>query len=197
MSTPGGSLPARTDTRRWARIRRHVATVLGVGCSALMCIAIGGARISDTGHAPLPGWLVGFGVALGIAASVALVWRHNHPQLVTGLTLIPPVLGAPSVSALVALAALAAARRDRNLWFATGGVLVATAWTMWLDTQRSIPASLLQTTFGATPDGVRVDVPIVAIVLFAALLAGIPLTVGLLRGTRRDLARGATITVLR
>lgn len=191
MTTPDGALPARTDTRRWARVRRHVATVFGVGASALMCTAIGGARLSDTGHALLPGWLVAFGVVLGIGAAVALVWRHDHPQLVTGITLVPPVLAAPSVSALVALAALAAARRDRKLWLATAGVLAVTAWTMWLDTQRSVPASLLQEAFGAAPNGPRVDVAVIALVLFAALLAGIPLAVGLLRGTRRDLARGA------
>lgn len=156
-----------------------------------MCVSIGGARLADTGHALLPGWLVAFGVALGIAASVTLVWRHERPELVTGLTLIPPVLAAPSLSALIALAALAASRRERTLWFGTAGVFAVTVWTMWLDTRRSVPASLLQEMFGARPEGPRVDIPIIAVVLFAALLAGIPLAVGLLRGARRELARGA------
>ena len=191
MTTPDNPTAMRRDGSRAGRIRRRVATTSAVTASLLFSLAVGGALTSDTGSALLPGWLAAFGVTLGIVAAVAIAWRHRYPGLLTGLALVPPLLAAPALPALIALAALAATRKDWQLWLASAGVLGATTWSMWLDTQRSVAASILQEPFGATPDGPPVDVPFVALLLFAVLLTGIPVTVGLLRGAQRDLARGA------
>lgn len=191
MTTAEDPTPAHTAGSRRQRIRRRVATTVAVAMSLTLSFAVAGMLGMDTEPPLLPTWLSAFGVALGMVVSVVIVWRHRYPELITGLALVPSVFAAPPVPALVSLAALAAARRDRNLWLATGGVFLVTVWTMWLDTQRSVPASMLQEPFGADPDGPRVAVPILAPILFAVLFTGIPLAVGLLRGTKRDLVRGA------
>lgn len=191
MTTAQDPTPARAAGSRGQRIRRRVATTSAVTGSLLLSFAVAGMLGMGTEPALLPAWLSAFGVALGMVVSVGIVWRHRYPELVTGLALIPSVFAAPPVPALVSLAALAAARRDRYLWLATGGVFLVTVWTMWLDTQRSVSASMLQEPFGADPDGPRVAVPIIAPILFALLFTGIPLAVGLLRATKRDLAKGA------
>src|SRR5699024_7735813 len=191
MTTADDPHPRREQEPRRERLRRRAATISGVTTSLLLTMAVGGTIASDTGRALLPGWLSSFGVALGFVVTVAIIWRHQYPGLLTGFALLPPVLAGPSLPALIALAALAASRRDRYLWLATGGVFVTTAWTLWLDTQRSVPGSVLQLPFGAQEGGPPVDVPVIAPVLFAVLLTGIPVAVGLLRGANRDLARGA------
>src|SRR5699024_2404008 len=173
MTTADDPHPRREQEPRRERLRRRAATISGVTTSLLLTMAVGGTIASDTGRALLPGWLSSFGVALGFVVTVAIIWRHQYPGLLTGFALLPPVLAGPSLPALIALAALAASRRDRYLWLATGGVFVTTAWTLWLDTQRSVPGSVLQLPFGAQEGGPPVDVPVIAPVLFAVLLTGI------------------------
>src|SRR5699024_4950246 len=112
MTTADDPHPRREQEPRRERLRRRAATISGVTTSLLLTMAVGGTIARDTGRALLPGWLSSFGVALGFVVTVAIIWRHQYPGLLTGFALLPPVLAGPSLPALIALAALAASRRD-------------------------------------------------------------------------------------
>jgi signal transduction histidine kinase len=130
------------------------------------------------------------GLLAALGAAVALVWRHQRPVLVTAVAVAPPLLFiADTLAALIALAALAASRRDRVLWAGAGLVFAATALTTLRDAPRDPENSLTQVVF-STPDSIEpVDVPLVGVLVIAAVLTAIPLAVGLWRGARRDLAQ--------
>ncbi len=99
-------------------------------------MSVGG---SDTGTAstfpPAIQVVINIGVFTMIGASVLLVWRHRFPVLIsvvaTALTLVLPTTPLP---ALIALAALAAARRGWLLWTMVAATYCATvtsfAWDL-------------------------------------------------------------------
>lgn len=131
---------------------------------------------------------LGFLVALG--AAIALVWRHQRPVLVTAVAVAPPLLFvSDTLAGLIALAALAASRRDRVLVAGTTLVFAATALATWRDARRDPEFSLVQVMFGPPGNVEPVDVPLIGVLLIAAALTAVPLGLGLWRGARRDLAR--------
>lgn len=134
--------------------------------------------------APLhPSGLEFLSFVVAIGAGVLLCWRHQWPVLVTGLALVPSLLlMSDAMAALIALAALAAARRDRLLWL--GGVLVfaATSLAVWRDAGWDESITIFGTFVPATEPG-----KVVGTLVTSAVLTAVPLTVGLLRGTRAEL----------
>lgn len=187
MTVPKGAGTTAQMSSRAARIRRRVATVLAVTGGVLMALALFG-RDMDKGSTT-PVWLAATAFLLAIGTAVLLVWRHQYPLLVTGLGLLPAIAGSSALAALIGLAAVSASRRDWRLWASTAAVAAATGFTLWLDAQRQPPASLLQSVFGGKPGGPPVDIPLAVPLVLAVVVTAIPLGVGLLRGTRRDLAR--------
>lgn len=176
------------------RLRRAVSvavTVLAVTASILSSLiyfvidtAIPGTDDSAFTVRPTLGFFA------AVAAAAVLVWRHERPVLITGLAVIPPLLlVADTLAALIALAALAASRRDRVLWGGAVLVFAATAVATARDADRDPEFSVVQVLFGAETTAEKVDVPLVAILAIAAVLTAIPLAVGLWRGTRLDIAR--------
>jgi signal transduction histidine kinase len=180
---PGQVHPAR-------RVAAVAVTVLAVACSMLSSMVV----FAVDGHVPgqeelEPGWRTIVGLVFALGAAIALCWRHRHPLIVTGIAVVPPlVFVADSLAALIALAALAAARRDRVLWMATSVVYTATAVALGYDAKRG-PDSMMQTIFGAQPGGDPVDISVFAVLAIALVMTGAPLAFGLLRGTNRDLTR--------
>jgi hypothetical protein len=70
---------------------------------------------------------------------------------VTGIAVVPPlVFGADPLAALIALAALAASRRDRVPWIGTDLVFAATAATTRRDARPDPENSLVQALFCRT-----------------------------------------------
>ncbi|MPY96830.1 MAG: two-component sensor histidine kinase [Actinophytocola sp.] len=137
-----------------------------------------------------PGWRGGLGALLAAGAAVGLVWRHRYPEFVTAAAVVPPLIFVTdALAALIALAALAAARRDNALWIGTAAVYVATAVAVCYDARRHVDYSIVQMFAGAETETERVDVPLFAILIIAAVMTAIPFAVGVLRGTRRDLTR--------
>jgi signal transduction histidine kinase len=166
------------------RVLGVVTTVIAVFVSVFSSLYVVTTSGRATLHDPLTptvlGWL-SFVVAVG--AAVMLVWRHQWPVLVCGLTLIPALLlTSDSMAALIALAALAAARRDRVLWL--GGFLVyaATALAVWRDAGWHESLTIMGTFVADAGPG-----KVFGTLATAAVLTAIPLTVGILRGTRADL----------
>jgi len=160
-----------------------VTTVLAVATSLLSTIIVFGSAgmgpYDDELHPTALGFL---GFITGIGAAVLLVWRHQWPVLVCGLTLVPPLLASDALAALIALAALAAVRRDRLLWLATPLVYAVTAVAVWRDAGWIEKAQF----FGMfiPEEGVA---KVIGVLVLAAMMTVIPVTVGILRGTRADL----------
>jgi signal transduction histidine kinase len=119
---------------------------------------------------------------LSLGAAVLLVWRHRWPVLVCGFALVPPLLLSDSMAALIALAALAAARRDRLLWIGGALVYAVTTLAVWRDAGWHEEVSILGTWIPDSGPG-----KVIGTVVTAAVMTAIPLTVGILRGTRADL----------
>ncbi len=100
-----------------------------------------------------------------------------------GLTLIPSLLlTADAAAALVALAALAAARRDKVLWLGGFLVFAATSLAVWRDAGWDESITMLGTWVSDTEPG-----KVIGTLTTAAVLTAVPLTVGLLRGQRIEL----------
>ncbi|MDV6012332.1 histidine kinase [Haloechinothrix sp. LS1_15] len=189
---PDSPPDCRRDTSSVVRrIGRTTFTTFVIGSSVFSSFFVFGAQAFEPG--PLeqfPPWLVGISFVAALAAATALRWRHQHPVLVTGIAVIPPLLlVAEALAALIALAALAASRRDRVLWLGVVLVLAGTTLAVRRDARREPDLSVVQALFGADSTGERVDVPLYASVLIAAVLTAIPLGVGLWRRTRRELSR--------
>lgn len=129
-----------------------------------------------------PSGLTFLSFILSIGAAVLLCWRHQWPVLVTGLALVPPLVLSDSMAALIALAALAAARRDKVLWL--GGFLVfwATALAIWRDAGWDESLTIFGTFISDSQPGKAIGTFVTS-----AVLVTIPLTVGLLRGARAEL----------
>src|SRR5438105_14689797 len=106
------------------RVLGVVITVIAVAVSVVSSMYVFGSTEyipqDKTFH---PTWLSGISFLVAIGAAVMLCWRHSWPVLVTAIAVVPALLlTADSMAALIALAALAAHRRDRMLW--AGGALV-------------------------------------------------------------------------
>jgi signal transduction histidine kinase len=167
------------------RVLGVVATVVAVAVSLVSSVYVFGADGHLPGDESLhPSVLSSFSFVAAIAAAVLLCWRHRWPVLVTGIALVPSlVLTADAMAALIALAALAAARRDRMLWLGGALVYAATALALWRDASWD-PYVTVAGKWMSTETAVG---KIVGVAVTAAVLTAIPLTVGILRGTRADL----------
>jgi signal transduction histidine kinase len=165
------------------RARDVLATVFAVTISVIgNLVACSGASSVSYDHELHPTPVVFLGLLAGIAASTMLVWRHQWPVLVCGIALVPPLVASDAMAALIALAALAAARRDHLLWLAGSLVYGVTAFALWRDTGW-VEGSQIFGSFIADDGPGR----IIGVLLVAAVMTAIPLTVGVLRGTRADL----------
>lgn len=165
------------------RVLGVVVTVIAVAVSVVSSFYVFGANGYDPDtlslHATV---LTGLSFAAAIAAAVMLCWRHQKPELVLGIALVPPLLASDSMAALIALAALAAARRDRLLWLAGGLTYVVTALAVWRDVGWHPQVTMAGAWVSAELPG-----KLIGVLVTAAVLTAIPLTVGALRGTRADL----------
>jgi signal transduction histidine kinase len=162
-------------------------TAVAVAVSVASSVYVFGADGYVPGDpAPHPTVLSSLGLVAGLAAAVLLCWRHRRPVLVTGIALVPSlVLTSGAAAALIALAALAAARRDRVLWLGGALAYAATALTLWRDTTWHQDVRIAGTWLSAD----TTVATIVGVAVTAAVLTAIPVAVGVLRGTRADLRR--------
>ncbi|MGA6168231.1 sensor histidine kinase [Amycolatopsis magusensis] len=169
------------------RVLGVLITVLAVTACVISSIFV----FASTGYLPeadtfVPDAWSTLSFLAAIGAAVMLCWRHQWPLAITGITLVPSLLlGADALAALVALAALAANRRDHWLWTAAGAVYAATALAVLRDANRheevSIAGAIVGTRYGFAQ--------IVGVLVLTAIMLAIPLTVGIVRGVRGDLAR--------
>lgn len=165
------------------RVLGVVITVIAVTVSVVSSFYVFGAD----GYVPPdrllnPTVLTGLSFVLAIGAAVMLCWRHEKPELVLGIALVPPLLASDSMAALIALAAFAAARRDRMLLPASALTYLVTVAAVWRDAGWHPKVTMAGTW---VPD----DMPgkLIGVLVTAAVFTAIPLTVGVLRGTRADL----------
>lgn len=169
--------------------RRVLGVVLGVfavAASVVSSVFV----FSTQGYLPEtksfdPTWWSILGFFTGIAAAVMLCWRHKWPELVLVIALVPPLLfRSDALAALIALAALAAHRRDRLLW--TGSVLVylATAWALFGDANRHADVTIAGQIVGKQISAVQ----IMGTLTVAVVMTAVPLTVGVVRGMQGTLA---------
>jgi signal transduction histidine kinase len=168
------------------RVLSVVNTVFAVAISVISSMVVLGAASSVPNSESLditP--LGGLSFLAGMGAAVMLVWRHRWPVLVLGIALVPPVLlTSDAMAALIALAALGAARRDHMLWLATPLVFAATSLALTRDAGWLEAAQI----FGSfIPDyGVEKAIGVLA---SAMVFTAIPLLVGIVRGTRAELRK--------
>jgi signal transduction histidine kinase len=161
-----------------------VITVIAVMISVLSSIVV----VGNSEHVPGkqlqldPLSLSWLSFILSLGAAVLLVWRHRWPVLVCGLALVPPLLLSDSMAALIALAALAAARRDRLLWVGGALVFVATTLAVWRDAGWHEDVTIIGTLIADSGPG-----RVIGTVVTSAVMTAVPLIVGILRGTRADL----------
>ncbi|SNR52686.1 Signal transduction histidine kinase [Haloechinothrix alba] len=176
---------------RARRVKDGVVTTLVIAASVFSSFFVLGAQVfAEVPDDLPPAWLATTSFLTAVGAAIALRWRHRHPALVTGIAIVPPLLLiAEALAALIALAALAASRRDHVLWAGTTFVFVATILAVERDANRHPEISVMQMFAGAETTAERVDVPLFAVILTAAVLTSVPVAIGLWRSTRRDLSR--------
>lgn len=160
-----------------------VSTVAAVTFSVLGSIVAFASEASVTYDKSLhPTVLTGVSLIFALGAAVMLCWRHRWPELVFGIALVPPLLASDAMALLIALAAVAAKRRDSFLWLASAVTFAATTFAAWRDAgwveNSQVVGQLIP---GAGPGRM------IGTLVIAAVLTAIPLTVGVLRGTRADL----------
>ncbi|WP_410660910.1 sensor histidine kinase [Amycolatopsis sp. lyj-112] len=168
------------------RVLGVMLTVFAVAASVVSSVFV----FSTQGYLPEtksfdPTWWSILGFFTGIAAAVMLCWRHKWPELVLAIALVPPLLfRSDALAALIALAALAAHRRDRLLW--TGSVLVylATAWALFGDANRHADVTIAGQIVGKQISAVQ----IMGTLTVAVVMTAVPLTVGVVRGMQDTLA---------
>lgn len=167
-------------------VRERVATVLAVTASVMSSLVVFSASSQVPGaHELRPDWLAWLSVNAGLAAGVMLCWRHRWPVLVTGIALVPPLLlTSDAFAALVALAALAASRRDKLVWLGTALVFAATALAVWRDASRIGEAKILGQLIWTETTADKV----IGVLVLTITMTGTPLAIGVIRRTRRDLA---------
>jgi signal transduction histidine kinase len=164
-----------------------VATVVAVAMSVMSSLFVFGADGYDATTRTLhPTALSSLSLVAAIGAAVMLCWRHRWPLLVTAIAVVPPLLmRAEALAALIALAALAANRRDKVLWAAGTVVFVATGFAIWRDAGRGPGSTIAGQLMGTDTMAGKV----IGVVVLTAVVVAIPLTVGIMRGVRLDLAR--------
>ncbi len=164
-----------------------VATVVAVAMSVMSSLFVFGADGYDVTTRTLhPNALSSLSLVAAIGAAVMLCWRHRWPLLVTAIAVVPPLLmRAEALAALIALAALAANRRDKVLWAAGTVVFVATGLAIWRDAGRDPGSTIAGQLMGTD----TVAGKVIGVVVLTAVVVAIPLTVGIMRGVRLDLAR--------
>lgn len=168
------------------RVLGVVITVFAVAASVISSIFV----FSTQGYLPQtksfdPTWWSVLGFFTGITAAVMLCWRHRWPELVLGIALVPPLMfRSDALAALIALAALAAHRRDRLLW--TGSVLtyLATAWALFGDANRHADVTIAGQIVGKEFSAVQV----MGTLTVAVVMTAVPLTLGVVRGMQDTLA---------
>ncbi|MFL6118999.1 sensor histidine kinase [Actinophytocola sp.] len=165
------------------RVLGVVVTVLAVAVSVISSVYVWGADgYSQADKHVHPSALSWLSLVVAVGAAVMLCWRHRWPELVCGIALVPPFLLSDALAALVALAALAAARRDRVLWLGGALVFAATALAVSRDAEWPQAVTMFGTVIAQSGPG-----KVIGTLVVAAVLTSIPLTVGLLRSTRADL----------
>jgi signal transduction histidine kinase len=165
------------------RARDVLATVFAVMISVIGNAVTFGAASSVSYDTKLhPTAVIFVGMLLGIGASTMLVWRHQWPVLVCGIALVPPLVGSDAMAALIALAALAAARRDRVLWLGVPLVYGVSVLALWRDAGWVHGSQVFGVFIAESGPG-----KIIGVLLVAAVLTAIPVIVGVLRGTRAEL----------
>ncbi|MGC7097051.1 sensor histidine kinase [Amycolatopsis lurida] len=169
------------------RVLGVLITVLAVTASVISSIFV----FASTGYLPdadtfVPNTWSTLSFLFAIGAAVMLCWRHQWPLVVTGIALVPSLLlGADALAALIALAALAASRRDLWLWAGAGSVYSATALALARDANRHEEVSIAGAIVGTRHSLGQ----IIGVLVLAAFMTAIALTVGIVRGVRGDLAR--------
>jgi signal transduction histidine kinase len=129
-----------------------------------------------------PTLLEGFSFLLALGASVMLVWRHRWPELVCAIALVPPLIASDSMAAMIALAAVAAKRRDHVLWLGGALVFSVTTYAVWRDASWHSSDQIVGTWVPSAGPG-----KVITVLVTAAVFTAIPLIVGVLRGTRAEL----------
>ena len=164
-----------------------VTTVAAVALSVLSSLFVWAADDYDLTTKTLHPTLLGtLSLFAAIGAAVMLCWRHRWPLLVTAIAVVPPLLmRAEALAALIALSALALHRRDRVLWGMGAVVFVATGFAIWRDASRPEGNTIAGQLMGTD----TVVAKVIGVVVLTAVLVAIPLTIGILRGVRIDLAR--------
>jgi signal transduction histidine kinase len=164
-----------------------VATVAAVALSVLSSLFVWGADGYDVTTRTLhPTVLSTLSLLAALGAAVMLCWRHRWPLLVTAIAVVPPLLlHAEALAALIALSALALHRRDRVLWGAGAVVFVATGFAIWRDAGRPQGSTIAGQLMGTDTLAAKV----IGVVVLTAMVVAIPLTIGIMRGVRLDLAR--------
>ncbi|WP_406636481.1 sensor histidine kinase [Amycolatopsis sp. WGS_07] len=168
------------------RVLSVVVTVVAVAASVISSVFV----FSTQGYVPASGsftatWWSVLGFCTGIAAAVMLCWRHQWPELVLAIALVPPLcFRSDALAALIALAALAVRRRDRLLWIGSVPVYVATAWALFGDANRHPDVTIAGQIVGKQFSVVQV----IATLVLASVMMAVPLTVGVVRGMRDTLA---------
>ncbi|MEY9851442.1 signal transduction histidine kinase [Leifsonia sp. EB41] len=194
---PEPSAPPRSRARRaWALTGSITLAVL---CSLLAIAVAGNDGTEGTTFPPIIRAVAGLGAFPMIAVSVLLVWRHRMPVLVsslaTGVALLVPTTPLP---ALIALAALAAARRGWLLWTMVAATYVATAAAFCWDI--ASPTSSLSDFVGSPIAGSTARLSLLWSVPVLAAFAVAPFAgFGIARRVRleRDAARRGTATATR
>ncbi|MFC3450969.1 sensor histidine kinase [Amycolatopsis speibonae] len=168
------------------RVLGVVLTVVAVAACVISSIFV----FSAQGYLPAtksfdPTWWSTLGFFTGIAAAVMLCWRHKWPELVLGIALVPPLcFRSDALAALVALAALAAHRRDRLMWIGSVLVYLATAWALFGDANRHPEVTVAGQIVGKQFSAVQV----MGTLTVAVVMTAVPLTVGVVRGMQDTLA---------
>lgn len=154
MSIPPVAAPAvRAAAPSTAhRVAGWIWSIFLVLVSLLFVISAGGTFAKSTGG--LPGGWHSYAFAatfVMMAVAVLLIWRHRFPVAVAaiaiGLTLVMPTT---MLVALVALAAVVAARAGWVRWVFIGAAWLACCVTMWLDL--SMADGLMSGMLGENPD---------------------------------------------
>ncbi|WP_020631495.1 sensor histidine kinase [Amycolatopsis alba] len=168
------------------RVLGVVLTVVAVAVCVISSIFV----FSAQGYLPAtksfdPTWWSTLGFFTGIAAAVMLCWRHKWPELVLGIALVPPLcFRSDALAALVALAALAAHRRDRLMWIGSVLVYFATAWALFGDANRHPDVTIAGQIVGKQFSAVQ----LMGTLTVAVVMTAVPLTVGVVRGMQDTLA---------
>lgn len=191
--------PAAQPSTARRSVARSGSIALTVLCALLAISAGGGHGGTDSTFVPAVAAIATLGVFPMLAASVLLLWRHRLPVFVSGfataLTLIIPTTPLP---ALIALAAVTAARRGRVRWVLIGATYAATMVSFFWDVASR--TSYLSMFVGGSEAGTPARQTLFWAVPVVAALAVVPFAAfGFSRQLRaeRDAAQEGNVTAAR